>query len=64
MKKAKATGPGDAEVITLLKRNKCPVPFHEVRTRFLGRIASPILDLSPLDTVKQLWAGEARRAVA
>jgi hypothetical protein len=58
VKKSKATGPSDTEVIALLKRYRCPVPFHEVRTRFFGGIASPILDLSPLDTVKQLWGGE------
>jgi hypothetical protein len=34
------------------------VPFHAVRTRFLGNIASPILSASPLDTVKALWGGE------
>ena len=34
------------------------MPFHEVRTRFLGVIASPILEISPLETVKQLCGGE------
>lgn len=58
MKKNKITGATDAEVIALLKRYQCPVPFHEVRTRFLGFIASPILEISPLETVKQLWGGE------
>ena len=37
------TGTSDAEVIALLKRYKCPTPFHEVRTRFLGNIASPVM---------------------
>jgi hypothetical protein len=52
------TGPGDAEVAALLERYRCPVPFHEVRTRFLGNIASPLMTASPLDTVKALWGGE------
>jgi hypothetical protein len=52
------TGVSDAEVIALLKRHKCPTPFHEVRTRFLGNIASPAIGASPLETVKQLWGGE------
>jgi len=37
-----AAGASDAEVLALLKRYKCPTPFHEVRTRFLGSIASPV----------------------
>jgi hypothetical protein len=35
-----------------------PVPFHAVRTRFLGNIASPVMSASPLDAVKALWGGE------
>ena len=42
----------------MLERYKCPVPFHEVRTRFLGNIASPAPGASPMETVKQLWGGE------
>ena len=52
------TGASDAEVVALLKRYKCPTPFHEVRTRFLGNIASPVMGASPKETVKQLWDGE------
>jgi hypothetical protein len=33
------------------------VPYHEVRTRFLGNIASPELSASPLQVVKYLWGG-------
>lgn len=54
----KRAGPGDAEVAALLERWRCPVPFHEVRTRFLGNIASPLLSVSPLEAVKGLWGGE------
>src|SRR6266571_7590785 len=60
MKARKPTtkGPGDDEVRLLLDRYKCPTPFHEVRTRFLGNIASPVMAASPMETVKQLWGGE------
>lgn len=58
MSKQKATGPSDDAVAALLERYQCPVPFHEVRTRFLGNIASPIMNTSPLETVKGLWGGE------
>jgi hypothetical protein len=46
------------EVRALLARYRCPVPFHAVRTRFLGNIASPVVPASPLDTLKGLWGGE------
>lgn len=58
MSRPKITGVSDAEVLAMLKRYKCPTPFHEVRTRFLGNIASPIPGASPMETVKQLWGGE------
>src|SRR5665811_489418 len=48
----------DEEVRALLERYRCPVPFHEVRTRFLGNIATPIMSASPIKTVEDLWGGE------
>lgn len=42
----------------LLERYKCPTPFHAVRTRFMGSIASPAETISPIETLKQLWHGE------
>src|SRR5919202_4838513 len=51
-------GPSDDQIRALLERYRCPVPFHEVRTRFLGSIASPVMAASPLETVKGLWGGE------
>jgi hypothetical protein len=48
----------DERVSALLERYKCPVPFHEVRTRFLGNIASPVMSASPLRVVEDLWGGE------
>lgn len=52
------TGASDTEVRGLLDRYGCPTPFHAVRTRFLGNIASPVLGASPLNQVKALWDGE------
>lgn len=51
-------GVSDDEVRALLDRYRCPVPFHAVRTRFLGDIASPGMSTSPLDAAKALWGGE------
>lgn len=48
----------DDEVRRLLDRYKCPVPFHVVRTRFLGNIASPGIAESPMKAVSALWGGE------
>jgi hypothetical protein len=58
MKAIKSAGVSDDEVRVLLDRYKCPMPFHEVRTRFLGNIASPVMSASPIETVRGLWGGE------
>jgi hypothetical protein len=60
-RKPTTTGPSDDDVRLLLDRYKCPIPFHEVRTRFLGNIASPVMSASPIETVKGLWGGELPR---
>jgi hypothetical protein len=48
----------DDEIRSLLDHYRCPVPFHVVRTRLLGNIASPDMTASPMDTVAGLWGGE------
>src|SRR5450755_3674842 len=48
---------GNANVVALLKRYQCPTPFHAVRTRFMGSIASPARDRSPVHAVRELWGG-------
>ena len=48
----------DEDVQLLLERYACPVPFHEVRTRFLGNIATPVTPASPIKMVESLWGGE------
>lgn len=56
--KTSPKAPGERVIRALLERHACPVPFHEVRTRFLGNIATPELSASPLQTVRDLWGGE------
>ena len=58
MVKAKPNLGSEKAARELLSRHACPVPFHEVRTRFLGSIAAPGNLVSPLATLKSLWGGE------
>jgi hypothetical protein len=46
------------EAPALPERYRCPVPFHAVRTRILGNIASPDTQASPIRVVETLWGGE------
>ena len=48
----------DKDVQALLLRLGCPTPLHVLRTLFLGSIASPRLDVSPMAPVAQAWGGE------
>lgn len=48
----------EEEIRALLDRYACPVPFHQVRTRFLGNIAAPGMTVSPMQVVQGLWGGE------
>jgi hypothetical protein len=57
-KKSAPPSASDDQVRALLQRYRCPVPFHAVRTRFLGNIASPDMQASPINMVKALWGGE------
>ena len=58
MKKPSPRHVGHQSARALLTRYACPIPFHAVRTRFLGNIATPTLDASPVQTIKRLWGGE------
>ena len=58
MKKPPLKYVGSKAVRALLDRYACPVPFHVVRMRFLGNIASPKLDASPIKIIETLWGGE------
>ncbi len=57
-KRAAPVNATDKEVRVLLEHYRCPVPFHEVRTRFLGNIATPAIGVSPIKIVEGLWGGE------
>src|SRR3974377_545878 len=48
----------DKAIAQLLARYKCPTTFAAVRTVFMGNIASPLLNVSPLATVEMLWQGQ------
>jgi hypothetical protein len=52
------TSPAEKAVRALLQKYHCPVPYHAVRTRFLGAIVSPVDTVSPIATLKGLWGGE------
>lgn len=58
MKKPSIPPVNEKQVKSLLKKYDCPVPYHEVRTRFLGNIATPAMTASPMHIVKGLWGGE------
>ncbi len=57
MKKT-AKVPPEKVAKALLAKHACPVPFHAVRTRFLGNIATPEMSVSPVQIIKDLWGGE------
>jgi len=48
----------EKKIRALLETYAWPVPFHEIRTRFLGNIATPAMSASPISVVKNLWGGE------
>ncbi len=58
MKKPRIPPVDEKQARSLLKKYNCPVPYHEVRTRFLGNIATPAMTTSPMNIVKGLWGGE------
>src|ERR1700712_5246729 len=57
-KPTKSPDGNDKDVTALLERYGCPVPFHAVRTRFMGNIALPGVQTSPIQMVEALWGGE------
>jgi len=48
----------DQQIQALLSRHKCPVPMHVLRMKFLGAIASPRIEVHPMQIVIQAWGGE------
>lgn len=58
MQKPKKRFAGDKQMRELLAAHGCPTPLHKVRTQFLGNIATPRLEASPMQVIKDLWGGE------
>lgn len=45
----------DGAVRAILKRYACPIPYHQVRARFMGNIATPDMNASPMQEVQRIW---------
>jgi len=58
VKKPRLAPTEEKRILKLLRDNDCPVPYHEVRTRFMGNIASPDMTASPMRMIQDLWGGE------
>jgi len=39
----------------LLERYACPLPYHQVRARFMGNIATPDMTVSPMQEIQRIW---------
>ena len=48
----------DQQIQALLTRYQCPTPMHVLRMRFLGAMASPRMQVSPLQLITQAWGGK------
>ena len=46
------------EAQAILEKYACPVAYHEVRMRFLGNIATPEINASPMRVLEGLWGGD------
>ncbi|MDP7241737.1 MAG: UPF0149 family protein [Rhodospirillales bacterium] len=55
MKRQNLKYPGDRVLQKLLEKYHCPTPFHVVRMRFLGGIASLIPGVSPTRMINAFW---------
>lgn len=45
----------DGALRALLARYACPIPYHQVRARFMGNIATPDMNASPMKEVQRIW---------
>lgn len=45
----------DGAVRAILKRYACPIPYHQVRARFMGNIVTPDMNASPMQEVQRIW---------
>lgn len=42
----------------MLARYACPYPYHQVRARLMGNIATPDMTISPMQEIQRLWNNE------
>ena len=57
-KSAKITSLSASEAKAMLARYACPYPYHQVRARFMGNIATPDMTVSPMQEIQRLWNNE------
>lgn len=57
MGQSKVKPPTERAIRDLLDKYACPVPYHAVRTRLLGKIACPDPTVQPMSVVAGLWGG-------
>ena len=48
----------DGAIRALLKRYACPLPYHQVRARFMGNITTPDMNASPMQEIHRVWDDE------
>ncbi len=56
--KPKPPAADEKQIRRLLEKYSCPLPYHEVRARFLGNIATPTLAARPTQVLADIWGGE------
>ena len=39
----------------LIERYACPLPYHQLRARFMGSIATPDMTVSPMQEIQRIW---------
>ncbi|MDR9428251.1 hypothetical protein HAT86_08910 [Roseovarius gahaiensis] len=54
-KKPKNKGVGASSVKAMLVQYSCPLPYHQVRARFMGNIATPDIAASPMQEIQRIW---------
>lgn len=54
-KKPKNKSSDASSVKALLVQYSCPIPYHQVRARFMGNIATPDIAASPMQEIQRIW---------
>jgi hypothetical protein len=53
--RSKKQSMGDGAMRAFLARYACPLSYHQVRARFMGNIATPDMDVSPMREIQRIW---------